>query len=416
MSCNIRSGLTTAVITVFLIAAFSSFAEASPKIQLDWTKYIAVSRPGDDSALKAATDASGNIYVIGLTEEGSYWSDQIRGFLRKYDTEGKVVWTRLINMDAYGFGLTIDKRRRSLYLVGATGKRLKHNKSAGREDAFIRKYSLSGKTKWTRQFGSTKSDCALNVACGPDGAVYIAGMTMGSLTKSGFHGGRGDAFIRKYTSRGKAKWTKQLGTKGLDLALDVKVSEKNKVYLAGSTTKQLGRMRHNGGSDGFLRKYTSAGKKLWTRQFSGSSDDIATSIAIDSHKKVYVAGISGTRGFVRKYNQNGRSMWTHRMLHYPIWGASVDQRNRLFLAGSVPSRVTGRKAVVKVYSSKGAGLSTTVLPGVMATGITNDDSGNAFAVGTKGANFFIDMLVELSEGWVYYDYETPSDGFITKIH
>ena len=67
-------------------------------------------------------------------------------------------------------------------------------------------------------------------------------------------------------------WTRQFGTSALDVAVDVFVGSSG-VYVAGVTTGALPGQSASGFSDAFVRKYDTSGTEVWTRQFGTSAFD-----------------------------------------------------------------------------------------------------------------------------------------------
>jgi len=132
----------------------------NPPGALRWTRQFGTSN--DDEANGIATDASGNVTTTGYTEG---------------DLEGS---------------------------------------NAGGSDAFVRSYDSDGNLRWTRQFGTGSSDFALGIASDANGHIYTAGYTLGSL--EGSSAGGWDAFIRSYDSDGNLRWTRQFGTSSTDNA------------------------------------------------------------------------------------------------------------------------------------------------------------------------------------------------------
>jgi hypothetical protein len=72
--------------------------------------------------------------------------------------------------------------------------------NAGQEDAYLRKFDLSGNTIWTREFGTSSSDEAMGVGLDSSG-VYVTGITNGTLPGQTSAGSQ-DAFARKYDTSG----------------------------------------------------------------------------------------------------------------------------------------------------------------------------------------------------------------------
>jgi len=197
-----------------------------------------------------------------------------------------------------------------VFVVGDTSGSLDGPNKSG-DDAFIRMYARSGALLWGRQFGTPYRDRAAGVASPSNGEVYVVGTTGGNLAVPGSSGGY-DAFIRKYTSGGYLLWTRQFGSSGNDGASGV-VTEGNHIYVAGSTNGSMAGSK--GKWDGFIRKYSPTGGVLWTRQFGTSADDLVKDVAVNRTGYAYVVGytngsLSGTNGggrdmFIRKYSPTG---------------------------------------------------------------------------------------------------------------
>jgi hypothetical protein len=146
-----------------------------------WTRQFGSS--GDDFGIAIGTDRYGRISVAGSADEELPGGTAGSSFLRHFDVDGTVLWT-----EQFGTGqlddvwdLVVDGDG-DAYLVGTTEHALPGQRSAGRLDAFVRKYSVEGKEVWTRQYGSAEDDNALAVALHREGGIIvIAGGTRGTL-------------------------------------------------------------------------------------------------------------------------------------------------------------------------------------------------------------------------------------------
>jgi len=69
----------------------------------------------------------------------------------------------------------------NVYAAGTTNGALPGQAAVGNFDAFVRKYDPDGRELWTRQFGTPGSDNAGGVAADRAGNVYVAGETFGTL-------------------------------------------------------------------------------------------------------------------------------------------------------------------------------------------------------------------------------------------
>ncbi len=301
----------------------------------------------------------------------------------------------------------------SVYVVGHTeGGLVDGIVELGNSDAFVRKYSPSGQVLWTRQFSNEgASTRALAVALGPDGSVHVAGDTTGSLPGTSGSFGGVDAFVRKYTPSGNVLWTRQFGSNALDRAVGVAVASDGSVYAVGRTVGHIPDAHDGapfGGSDAFVRKYSSAGAVLWTRQFGTAQFDEASGVGVDSTGKVYVvgntegtlpgvAGQGGSDAFIRIYNSNGATAGT---LQFGTSAQDVAQAVAVepdgsvyvagFTAGTFPGAVSAgsNDAFVVKYSSVGSPLWTRQFGtdvGDSALGVTLGSGSRVHVAGSAGA-------------------------------
>ncbi len=161
-----------------------------------WTKQVG----GDDreNECLVATDGAGSIYVAGTTD-GNLGEPDVVGsdddaFLRKFDSDGNVLWTRIFGSDDhdYAFWLTVDPTGVAYVGGYATGA---WATSLGGEDAFIVRYASDGTPLWTERFGSDLNDGVTALWLGPNGHLYSAGYAYGDLGGAAENGGT--AFVRR---------------------------------------------------------------------------------------------------------------------------------------------------------------------------------------------------------------------------
>ena len=242
-----------------------------------WTRQFSIGTYSEGRAIAASAS---EVYVAGATRDDV--------FVRKYDANGKDLWTRQFgtasDADDQVLGIALDNT--GLYLAGSTADTLPGQASAGNADAFVRKYDPEGKELWTRQFGTSSFDQARGIAVNTSG-IYLAGLTAGAMpgqTSAGAH----DAFVRKYDASGKELWTRQFGTSNLDDVCAVAIDESG-VYVAGTTLGVLPGQTRSGSADMFVRKYDPEGNELWTRQFGTTEYDQARGMSVYG-AGVYLAG------------------------------------------------------------------------------------------------------------------------------
>ena len=101
-----------------------------------------------------------NVYVAGdvigaLPGQSNEFPMEKSGFVRKYDREGKVVWTRSIgnNMPGEDSVTSVAATAGAIYVAGWTRGVLGQQRIGTEHEAFVIKYDLDGNVQWTRQFG-----------------------------------------------------------------------------------------------------------------------------------------------------------------------------------------------------------------------------------------------------------------------
>lgn len=295
-----------------------------------WTRQFGTEAP--DDANGAATDTVGNVYVVGETSGALPGGDGSKGavdaYIRKYDSSGDILWTRQFGTpDAdWNTGAATDSAG-NVYVVGSTEGTLPGGGgSQGSLDAYVRKYDSQGNVVWTRQFGDSGSDWAYGTSTDSSGNVYVVGETFLVYPVGGGPSPTMDAYVRKYDSSGTVLWTNQFGINtrvgpDSDRASDASTDSDGNVYVVGYTSSPPG-----GGSlspyDAFVRKYHSNGSVLWTRVFGSPGGDRAEGVSTDTAGNTYVAGYAGGPlpgsggllgegdAFVRKYEPTGDIIWT----------------------------------------------------------------------------------------------------------
>jgi hypothetical protein len=261
----------------------------APNGKLRWAWQFGT--PTDDAAVAVAVDRAGNAYVVGTTEgalEGPS-SGQRDAFIRRYSPDGRVAWTRQFGTPGREgmYAAAVDAQGFA-YVAGDTEGTLQ-GASAGDYDAFVRKVSPKGRAVWTRQFGSPASDDAEGIAVDGSGSVYVVGSTGGALPGLTWFGSA-DAFVRRYTSGGQEVWTRQFGSADSDYGVSISADQAGNAFVAGNTYAALPNQVHLGESDAYLRAYGRSGKPLWTRQFGTPAGDGADAVDVDAAGDPHVAG------------------------------------------------------------------------------------------------------------------------------
>lgn len=159
----------------------------------------------------AVTDSSGNIYVVGRTNQsGTYYT-----IIVKYNSGGTLQWQRTItdSNSLDGNGIDIDSSN-NLYIVCS-------GTYAGSSIGYIIKLDSSGSTIWQRKISS--NTVFWKVSVDSDGNSFIAGSTNSSQA----------GVIVKYNSSGVLQWQRTV-TNSNTAFYSVK-AKNNNIYLAGES-------------------------------------------------------------------------------------------------------------------------------------------------------------------------------------
>ena len=293
-----------------------------------WGTYYGGS--GDDRTYSSVSDASGNIYIGGLTNSNS--GNAIASIGSHQSTNG------------------------------------------GGYDAFLVKFNSLGVRQWGTYYGTSGAENGWSCATDPSGNVYLCGdtdLSMGTgtvIATTGSHqpasGGWIDGFIVKFNSAGVRQWGTYYGDNGMENAFGVATDLSGNVYLTGRSDSNLGTAIATVGSyqqvnagfiDVFLAKFRPLGVRQWGTYYGGSSNEEALTCIADQIGNIYLIGWSistngvatsgayqttyagGLRdGFLAKFNSSGSIQWG---TYYGINGNDapysclIDATNNIIISG-----------------------------------------------------------------------------------
>ena len=261
----------------------------------------------------------------------------------KYNASGTQVWARQFGT-AEADSPTAWRPTRPGSTSSDTPGCVPGRTAKGAGDGYVRKYTPTGDTAWTVQFGTKAADGPTNVAVGP-GGVSVIGWTNGTFADQHRHG-QADAFLLQLDTSGTRMWVREFGSAEYEIPtvwrptrtgssstgsrtgrcrvrprtgmptrssrlrtrrfppMDAPVRHDNVrrrvgervhgvVYITGSTSGALAGQTNRGSGDAYLRAYTANGSGLWTRQFGTDKGEAGIAVAADP-TGIYVTG--GTAG------------------------------------------------------------------------------------------------------------------------
>jgi hypothetical protein len=358
----------------------------------------------DEYVLNHLNDLNGNIYVAGKTTgvigTGNYGKND--GFLTKIDSSGNILWARQ-------FGTTQEEdvqwcamdNNGGIYLTGSTTGDL-GGKNSGKEDVFVVKYNTEGKILWSKQFGTDSSDIARSIFINKNGDIYITGDTRGKLGKS--TSGKNDCFIMKLDTDGNKIFTTQFGSDKDDSGYCITGGKGSEIVVCGITWGDLSG-KNKGFIDSFTGQFTENGELIKYNQFGSEGFDIAEVVSMDDENNIYVGGsTSGNFGspqagegdcFLLKLNEKGEILWNnqfgtsnHDGLRSISFNPSVS--DNMLVSGIV--NLPPSNAFVRMYSKDGKMLWERIFAGSSGKSVSLDNNGNIYHVGLTANNLFGNLI------------------------
>ncbi len=271
-----------------------------------------------DVVLGTAYDSGGNLYVAGRTSNatidfGTGTLTSAGGqdvFLAKFDPTGVNLWSKLIggpsNDGDSGVGVATDASG-NVILVGDMYETVDFGGTCGtltipgggttEADVFVAKFDATGACQWANHYGSgsgTGSARTQSVAADSSGNIYVAGsyqtsVNLGGSTftaasaSNGVSRGIYDMFVASYTSTGTYRWSSSFGSADDDQCLSVALDSSGYLYLAGlfsdSVTFGSTNLTSAGNTDAVgMRVSPSTGKPAWAVNWGGTGADRANAV------------------------------------------------------------------------------------------------------------------------------------------
>ncbi len=236
-------------------------AKFSPDGNFLWQREY---RIGDLDAFCDVAIYNSGIILAGLSYTYSGGGHSI-GFLRKYNSQGEVLWTKFFPWAWEFVGIT----------VSADGSFLVTGMDTSWQMITVRFDSL-GDTIWTRRYSYF-----ISIGFGITSDIWGNIIVAGSIGNGIFY----DCEVIKYTSEGETIWTRRVDFTPDDRAKNVAADRFENIYVCGNS----GVIDTN---DYLLLKYNPSGDTIWTSHYNNGYDDVAYGVVVDNNDNPIVTGMS----------------------------------------------------------------------------------------------------------------------------
>ena len=409
---HLRQFLARITAVAWLLAlVVQSKAQAENAYKLSW-----ITQFGDAAYCRPdgiAADSAGNVHVCGWAGgiSGGGESKGSDGFLRKYDAEGKLLWTRQFDLSAEDDSSAVSTDGEGNVFVAGHTATISVDDGVAVYRSFLTKFNARGNVIWTRQSPATANVQFRAVSADAMGNVYVAAFSLATPDGTG-EPGPPEGFLQKWDTDGQSVWTRPLAARHVLDKFGVSSDGLGDVFVVGTQRENPG-TADSVDPCAFLAKYSAAGTLLWRKESELPDPTYAYAVSADRKGSVFtcgtITGISedgqepmaaGQRAgaYVSKYDGEGRlaftrllrSNWSHAM------SLSADGRGNVYLASRTTDPLDGQNlcgitAVVCKFDGNGRRLWTHVIGADDTTSarcVVADSSGHVYAAGATLESLF----------------------------
>lgn len=284
-----------------------------------------------DYPVGMAVDGSGNVFVTGFSEGLNTGNDYVTV---KYDTNGNQQWWSRLDGGRRGLdsprAIGVDSKGNA-FVTGTTAEQ------AGGSLLTV-KYAPDGTVEWMKKYAASSesaNDSRDLVVDGDDNVIVTASSYLNDLR--GF-----DYVTVKYDNAGNQQWAKKLdGTLGDDEVSAMTADPKGNVLVTGYSQVA------NGTYDILTVKYDSVGNKLWERRFGlANVNEFAQDLVVSPDSSICVTGLQGTIGGLSNivtisYDDAGTKNWSRSFSSSPATTSGdaasaigVDNAGNVYVCGT----------------------------------------------------------------------------------
>lgn len=284
---------------------------------------------GTDTPDWLALDPSGNVIVTGRSFINTTGDDII---VLKYDPDGNLLWKTRTTTGVEGERVETDAAG-NIYVAGKTT-------DSSSRDYITVKYDPNGNELWFRTYNGPNdfTDQVNALAVTATGEAIVTGESTGGITSFDF------ATIF-YEADGTERWVQRFTSPGseIDRGADVALGPLGEIYVFGHSSNGVD-------TDFTLIKYDQAGNELWVRTYTDPNNrgDIAHRVTVDGAGDIIATGVNGISQILTvKYDPDGNLLWA-RIFDDPQgedigYAVATDSENSIYVTGEANNRVVTLK-------------------------------------------------------------------------
>jgi hypothetical protein len=249
----------------------------SPLGHQKWAVQLGLNESGE--VRRTAADGIGTVYLVGKDPSGP--------FLKRYDSDGVLLWSQSIGGEEDQFDLAVD-RLGGVFVGGEACPALGCAGLTSR-DGFVSKFNTEGHLQWRHQFDFPLRNTVFGVAPDGLGNVYVSGATSFNPDRPTAHDLEG--FLAKFDAVGNLLWFRNFGTPEEDRLADVYADRFGNIYTTGYSDATVLPLPTEGSSPNLVIKYDPNGNLLWIRRVGQPFDNLG-GLAVDEMGGIYISGLS----------------------------------------------------------------------------------------------------------------------------
>lgn len=219
-----------------------------------------VSTRGDDVLRGVAVGSDGLVYVAGDTT-GTFGdntrSRESDAFVAAISPSTGLEWTRKFGSSESDRFMDVALGSDAVYAAGEVrGKLSAAEPPIEANDGVVAAIGLDGETNWLHGIGHSGRAGATGIATSSTGTIHATGRTTDKLGIETVSANKQNGFLVDVSATGERENTRLVATRSDDDALDIAVGPEGAVYVVGSTSSGWKSTEWLGGfSDGFLAKF-----------------------------------------------------------------------------------------------------------------------------------------------------------------